>query len=306
MTPLPKALLGYGIPWRQLKSGQRDLFVKRLIAGNKYVYGSDISESVIDLLGKILLVIHDFTEKKSIDKGVRFSVSQRDLHRALKCFSFFCKRGNRFVTATGSHTHDLAISSMLLGAAISYYFRYTQLERVELCAVVSQISNLNLSLEGIVDTAVAHYCDLRHLKLPDAVYAHRSLLQNIFVQIICFELRIAVILEGPPGTSKTLSNSIIRDNMTRSTPFWKRLCSISDVCRYQGTSHSTAAEIHRKCEEAFQKQKENDQAGMHHRRSLLFVDEAGLVKNIDSSNSDEGVKRYELFFSFFSFLLFFF
>eukprot|EP01060_Flectonema_neradi_P025686 TRINITY_DN3449_c0_g1_i8.p1 TRINITY_DN3449_c0_g1~~TRINITY_DN3449_c0_g1_i8.p1 ORF type:complete len:3064 (+),score=532.78 TRINITY_DN3449_c0_g1_i8:6703-15894(+) len=294
VTPMPKALTGFVIPWRQLESNQRDLFVQRLIANNKYVYSGGIPESIISLLVKILLTVHGFAEKKGSEKGVRFAVSQRDLHRVLKCFSYFCKQGKKYATPTGVHNHDLAISSLMLGAAVSYYFRYTQSERSELCSCVNAISPLNLSLTETIDAAIDHYCDPRHLRLPDAVYAHQGLLQNIFVQIICFELRIAVILQGPPGTSKTLSNAIIRDNMNGSAPFWNKLCSISDVCRYQGTSQSTAVEIHRKCEEALQKQRENDQAGMSHRRTLLFVDEAGLVKGVDNAQSPGGVKKYPL------------
>eukprot|EP01059_Diplonema_ambulator_P034189 TRINITY_DN753_c2_g1_i1.p1 TRINITY_DN753_c2_g1~~TRINITY_DN753_c2_g1_i1.p1 ORF type:complete len:5769 (+),score=1470.87 TRINITY_DN753_c2_g1_i1:1766-17308(+) len=282
VTPMPPSLLEFVVPWKQLAEDQRKMFISRLVASNKNIFSANIKQALVETLSTLLLGAHRFTQKLSQNK--RTTVSQREIHRAMKLFDFFFERQMDFVYSEGERTQDswkIALSSMLLGIAVSYYFRFSPEQRLLLSEFVSDILKRHLGLtvifSDVVGRSVAYYCNKNHLKLPDAVYSHQGLLENLFVQMICFHLRIAVILQGAPGTSKTLSNNIIRDNMTGTGTFWRHLCHISDVCRYQGSAQSSAEEIKRKCVEAYEKQKEADSSGTRNKRTLLFVDEAGLV-----------------------------
>eukprot|EP01064_Diplonema_japonicum_P018019 TRINITY_DN2660_c2_g1_i5.p1 TRINITY_DN2660_c2_g1~~TRINITY_DN2660_c2_g1_i5.p1 ORF type:complete len:6207 (+),score=1618.57 TRINITY_DN2660_c2_g1_i5:144-18764(+) len=293
VTPMPPSLMEYIVPWKQLAEGQRELFISRLIGANKNLFSADIRRSQIKALDRLLLNAHRFAQKKCQNK--RSTVSQRDLHRAMKLFDFFYKYEREFVFSNGSQSSEVwerSLSSMLLGIAVSYYFRFAPDEREELSTILTALlveeAGKNpkevralpdgVTFADVVKKAVSFFCHNKHLKLPEAVYAHQGLMENLFVQMVCFDIRLAVILEGAPGTSKTLSNNIIRDNMTGTGLFWKDFCHISDICRYQGSAQSSAGEIKRKCQEAYTKQKENDDAGSKNKRTLLFVDEAGLVK----------------------------
>ncbi|KAJ9446521.1 hypothetical protein DIPPA_20689 [Diplonema papillatum] len=289
VMPMPPSLAEYVVPWRQLTEGQRARFIDSLVASNKTLFSAKLSPSQTNLLASFLLRAHWLAQQMCRNK--RSTVSQRDVHRTVQVFEFFYKRRVDFTSASPSASPPgqvclwkLAVSSMLLGIAFSYYFRFPPEQRAE----VSEDLTAHLRSRGllggdarfstVVGAAVAHFTDPEHLTLPEAVHGHQGLLENLFVQMVCFDLRIAVILQGAPGTSKTLSNNIIRDNMTGSGLFWESLCSVTDVTRYQGSSQSTAGEIKKKCEEAYDKQVQNDASGSKNRRSLLFVDEAGLVQ----------------------------
>eukprot|EP01060_Flectonema_neradi_P031590 TRINITY_DN4824_c0_g2_i13.p1 TRINITY_DN4824_c0_g2~~TRINITY_DN4824_c0_g2_i13.p1 ORF type:complete len:6279 (+),score=1145.85 TRINITY_DN4824_c0_g2_i13:60-18896(+) len=288
VTPMPASLTEHIVPWKQLAEGQRELFISRLILSNRNLFTSNINGDQINLLGTTLLHAHRFVQSVCID--LRATVSQRDIHRAMKIFDFFFLRRYDYINFKGELTNDAwvcALSSMILGIAVSYYYRLSTENRAalseKLTSVITSATSFRTLPEGVTfakvaKNAVSHFCNPQHLSLPDAVYAHRALLENLFVQMVCFENRLAVILHGPPGTSKTLSNNIIRDNMTGRGEFWKTLCYISEVCRYQGSSQSSAEEIRKKCQEAYNIQKSHDAHGHRNKRCLLFVDEAGLVK----------------------------
>ena len=296
VTPMPPSLMEHIISWRQLAEHQRAMFISRLVASNPIIFKHQIAQNKVDLLAYLLLLAHRAVQKFCLRK--RSTVSQRDVHRAVKIFEFFFKRDQEFVhnlPTQSTDIWDLALSSMLLGVAVSYYFRLAHDDRktlsTELTTAISQAAEKGelrglpdgITFADVVQSAVCHFCG-PHLSLPDAVYAHDGLRENLFVQMVCFDNRMAVILHGPPGTSKTLSNNIIRDNMTGRGEFWGSLCTISEMCRYQGSAQSSADEIKKKCEEAYQGQRNHDSHGQRHKRCLLFVDEAGLIKG-------EGVER---------------
>ena len=309
VTPMPPSLQEHVVPWRQLAEGQRDMFTTRLIKQSKNLFSADIRPNQVEALSRLLLLAHTFAQRKMQNK--RSTVSQRDIHRTMKLFDFFFKQGRDF-TLNGDETTSVwnkSLSGMLLGIACSYYFRFPPDDRAELSNKITELletlskesqdpeivaneadrNNIpplpaDRSFAAIVQQAVEFFCNKKHLHLPDAVYAHQGLMENLFVQMVAFDIRLAVILEGAPGTSKTLSNNVIRDNMTGSGEFWKDLCHISHICRYQGSAQSSGEEIKKKCVEAYEKQRENDDSGARNKRALLFVDEAGLVRGEDDSH----------------------
>eukprot|EP01059_Diplonema_ambulator_P034193 TRINITY_DN753_c2_g3_i1.p1 TRINITY_DN753_c2_g3~~TRINITY_DN753_c2_g3_i1.p1 ORF type:complete len:6400 (+),score=1997.15 TRINITY_DN753_c2_g3_i1:135-19334(+) len=296
---LPPAAKAHVIPWKQLSDDQRDMFVARRLGSNKTLFAHHVPRNHIDVLAGTMLTAHKHVQNHLIASRSRSTVSQRDIHRTIKLFDFFFERNHDFVTGSGRPPTQVwyrALSAMIAAVACSYYFRLVPEQRKLLAkevtahlfsAQASQTSNSDLDIpfhvpedlefSVCVGRAVSLYCDPDHMKLPEAVFQHQGLLENLFVQLVCFHLRLGVILHGAPGTSKTLSNNIIRDNMTGRGDFMSKFAQISEVCRYQGSSQSTADEIKRKCIEALESQQRHDAVGRRNKRSLLFVDEAGLV-----------------------------
>eukprot|EP01060_Flectonema_neradi_P020456 TRINITY_DN279_c0_g1_i11.p1 TRINITY_DN279_c0_g1~~TRINITY_DN279_c0_g1_i11.p1 ORF type:complete len:6268 (+),score=1323.50 TRINITY_DN279_c0_g1_i11:127-18930(+) len=292
VTPMQPALKEHIVPWKQLAANQREMFITRLMGSNRNLFAASVRQSQLRALSDLLLHTHKFAQRAVAHK--RSTVSQRDIHRTMKLFDFFYKQGVDYISFNGQQAVDVwdrVLSAMTVAMACSYYFRFPPEQRAALSKTLTerleQLAEADeevrsfpqgVAFDTVVQRAVSYHCHSDHLKLPDAVYAHQGLMENLFVQMVCFDLRLAVILQGAPGTSKTLSNNIIRDNMQGCGQFWKDFCHISDICRYQGSAQSSADEIKKKCEEAYQKQVENDSSGTLNKRTLLFVDEAGLVK----------------------------
>ena len=54
---------------------------------------------------------------------------------------------------------------------------------------------------------------LRNMKLPPFVACNAALSENVFMMVVCIELKIPLFLVGKPGSSKSLAKSIVADSM---------------------------------------------------------------------------------------------
>ena len=54
---------------------------------------------------------------------------------------------------------------------------------------------------------------LSQLRLDDNIARNTALCENVFMMVVCTELRIPLFVVGKPGSSKSLAKTIILDNM---------------------------------------------------------------------------------------------
>ena len=63
------------------------------------------------------------------------------------------------------------------------------------------------------------------VKLADNIAKNQALKENVFMMIVCIELRIPLFLVGKPGSSKSLAKTIVADAMqgdSSRNDFFKR------------------------------------------------------------------------------------
>lgn len=58
---------------------------------------------------------------------------------------------------------------------------------------------------------------LDSVKLADNIARNQALKENVFMMIVCIELRIPLFLVGKPGSSKSLAKTIVADAMQGDT-----------------------------------------------------------------------------------------
>ena len=51
------------------------------------------------------------------------------------------------------------------------------------------------------------------LKLGDNIARNTALSENVFMMMVCIELRIPLFVVGKPGSSKSLAKTVVADNM---------------------------------------------------------------------------------------------
>ena len=56
-----------------------------------------------------------------------------------------------------------------------------------------------------------------NVKLADNIARNQALKENVFMMIVCIELRIPLFLVGKPGSSKSLAKTIVADAMQGDT-----------------------------------------------------------------------------------------
>lgn len=54
---------------------------------------------------------------------------------------------------------------------------------------------------------------MRELNLEKNIALNHALCENVFMMVICIELRIPLFVVGKPGSSKSLAKTIVQDNM---------------------------------------------------------------------------------------------
>eukprot|EP01052_Picozoa_sp_SAG31_P009055 SAG31_NODE_468_length_15250_cov_5.304138_9_plen_286_part_00 len=81
--------------------------------------------------------------------------------------------------------------------------------------------------------------------VEDGIAMNEALMENIFVVVVCILNRIPVFVVGKPGSSKTLTLSVLASNLLGEQsprPFWRRFPSIN-IVQYQCSPMSTAHAI---------------------------------------------------------------
>jgi len=55
------------------------------------------------------------------------------------------------------------------------------------------------------------------MKIPQNVACNNALRENVFMMVVCIELKIPLFLVGKPGSSKSLAKFIVTDSMQGAT-----------------------------------------------------------------------------------------
>ena len=54
---------------------------------------------------------------------------------------------------------------------------------------------------------------LKELELGHNIARNTALRENVFMMVVCIELRIPLFVVGKPGSSKSLAKTVVADNM---------------------------------------------------------------------------------------------
>ena len=68
------------------------------------------------------------------------------------------------------------------------------------------------------------------MKLGANIARNVALRENVFMMVICIELRIPLFLVGKPGSSKSLAKSIVADSMLGRASEKELLKDFKEVC----------------------------------------------------------------------------
>ena len=74
---------------------------------------------------------------------------------------------------------------------------------------------------------------MKELKLGPNIACNTALSENVFMMLVCIELRIPLFVVGKPGSSKSLAKTVVADNMQgeRSpSELFKNFKQVSQKC----------------------------------------------------------------------------
>ena len=79
---------------------------------------------------------------------------------------------------------------------------------------------------------------MNEVKLEENIAKNQALKENVFMMIICIELRIPLFLVGKPGSSKSLAKTIVADAMQGKqahSELFKSLKQVRYICGLLGS-----------------------------------------------------------------------
>ncbi|CAG8444408.1 26262_t:CDS:10 [Dentiscutata erythropus] len=208
-----------------------------------------------------------------------FSVSLRDVNRAIKLFKFFKKHD----PSTEHIIDPLEIRPMVLALSLCYLFRLhnpsqRKKYREEIIAIIEKYqSNHGIDLfEKTISKEQDMYT--KGMQLPEGTALNEALLENILVMIVCILTRIPVFIIGAPGSSKSLAVRIISMNLRgadSNKPYFQTLPQVY-IIPYQGSTSSTSEGIIKVFETA--KKYQEVSTNENPVRAVVLLDEVGLAE----------------------------
>ncbi|XP_065678762.1 E3 ubiquitin-protein ligase rnf213-alpha isoform X2 [Hydra vulgaris] len=285
--PLPKSMIPLIWDFGQLKPETEETYARQLI--KCYIKEKALPDEPMffDLLVKVLSESQVYMRKQQDECHF---VSLRDVERVLMATSWFYKKNeilmqNMDISNTNSNLSEPSeYEKMCLSLIYALHVCY-----------IAKLEDRDLYRKHISKyiTAPGFACDANRIKeevhrlqksflngidLEENIAQNQALCENIFMMVICVELRIPLFVVGKPGSSKSLAKSIVQDCMQgkMSKSFLYKKFKQIFMLSYQCSPLSTAERIintFRQCSR-FQVEKDLDTFA-----SVVVLDEVGLAED---------------------------
>ncbi|KAF0511754.1 e3 ubiquitin-protein ligase [Gigaspora margarita] len=222
-----------------------------------------------------------------------FSVSLRDVKRAIKLFKFFKK----YNPSTKHITDPLEIRPMILALSLCYLFRLhnpsqRKLYREEIIAIIEKDPKYNKEpskrqkhkqkqkIKDLFEENISKEQEMytKKMQFPEGTALNEALLENILVMIVCVLTRIPVFIIGAPGSSKSLAVRIISMNLQGADsrdPYFRTLPQIYMI-PFQGSASSTSEGIEKVFDTA--KNYQDISSEENPVKAVVLLDEVGLAE----------------------------
>ncbi|ETO03185.1 hypothetical protein RFI_34225 [Reticulomyxa filosa] len=204
----------------------------------------------------------------------RAIVSLRDVSRCLKIFEWLMKQ---YCDELNYKEENPWINrSLNIAIGLCYYFRLNIEER----RVLSSELSMNIPFEELLEAEVNNLS--KSFSVPSGVALNQGLKENLFILFMSIITTTPIVLVGKPGTSKTLSFQIVRNNLSHNKMKFQNKLSENNlpfavksihVISFQCTRDSKPQGIKERWKQAMQ-YSEDSQI-----KPVLLLDEIGLAEH---------------------------
>ncbi|XP_071329691.1 E3 ubiquitin-protein ligase rnf213-alpha [Trachinotus anak] len=286
---LPPSMIPLVWDFGQLNDHTEKIYIQQIV--QRVVENKAINQSYIKCITDVLSASQKYMRTRKDECSF---VSLRDVERCMQAFVWFYVNHVKFFTELeefesklnadknerhqrGSEVRDPVFWSLIMAIGVCYHAclenkdKYRQ--KISKCLppqyspgrVMQEISLMqDLLLSGV--------------PMGDTIARNSALKENVFMMVLCIELRIPLFLVGKPGSSKSLSKTLVADAMqgqAAHSDLYKMLKQIHLVS-FQCSPHSTPEGIINTFKQCgrFQEGKNLDEY-----ISVVVLDEIGLAED---------------------------
>ncbi|KAM9843458.1 E3 ubiquitin-protein ligase rnf213-alpha-like [Aulostomus maculatus] len=283
---LPPSMIPLVWDFGQLNNHTEKIYIQQIV--NRVVKSKAINQSYIKWITDVLSVSQKYMRKRKDECSF---VSLRDVERCMLAFVWFYdnhvmffaelehfnNQNTKETEGIQPEARDSVFWSLIMAIGVCYHAcledKYKYREKVSECLppiyspaqVMQEISLMqDLLLSGV--------------PMGDTIARNSALKENVFMMVLCIELRIPLFLVGKPGSSKSLSKTLVADAMqgqASHSDLYKKLKQIHLVS-FQCSPHSTPEGIINTFKQCgrFQEGK-----NLNEYISVVVLDEIGLAED---------------------------
>ncbi|KAM7386926.1 hypothetical protein PAMA_009514 [Pampus argenteus] len=288
---LPPSMIPLVWDFGQLNDHTEKIYIQQIV--QRVVENKEIDQGYIKWITDVLSTSQKYMRKRKDECSF---VSLRDVERCMQAFVWFYENHVMFFveleqseslnnqnTEKNERHHrqpdvrDPVLWSLVMAIGVCYHAclenkdKYRQKISKSLPAVYSPAKVMQ-------EISLMQDLLLSGVPMGDTIARNSALKENVFMMVLCIELRIPLFLVGKPGSSKSLSKTLVADAMqgqAAHSDLYKKLKQIHLVS-FQCSPHSTPEGIINTFKQCgrFQEGKNLDEY-----ISVVVLDEIGLAED---------------------------
>ncbi|XP_060889951.1 E3 ubiquitin-protein ligase rnf213-alpha-like [Labrus mixtus] len=285
---LPPSMIPLVWDFGQLNDLTEQMYIEQIV--QRQTKANLVEKSYIQTITKVLSASQKFMRERKDECSF---VSLRDVERCMQVFVWFHKNHPMLAKELNSFRQkqsqreqnkinfspasDRVIWSLLMATGVCYQACLEK--KMPYLQTISQgLPRGYSSMRVLQEIQLMHDLLLNGVPMGKTIARNEALKENFFMMVICVELRIPLFIVGKPGSSKSLSKTLVADAMqgpSSHSELYKRLKQIHLVS-FQCSPHSTPEGIintFKQCAR-FQENKKLDEY-----ISVVVLDEIGLAED---------------------------
>lgn len=272
--PLPPSMVSLVWDFGQLSDSTELSYIKQIV--QRQVVNHSLPRDCKDIISNVLAASQKYMRSR---KNECSFVSLRDVERSMKVLVWFYQHSgvlfNYCPTLTEGHK---TLMCLILSVGVCYY--PSLVDKEQYLSVICQYFPEPLCCSTALQEEISSCQDffLQNIQTRETIAKNVALKENVFLMVVCIELRIPLFLVGKPGSSKSLAKTVVSDAMQGQNShceLFKKLKQVHMVS-FQCSPHSSPEGIigtFRNCAR-FQKDKNMDEYV-----SVVVLDEIGLAED---------------------------
>ncbi|XP_070782783.1 E3 ubiquitin-protein ligase rnf213-beta [Enoplosus armatus] len=272
--PLPPSMASLVWDFGQLSDSTELSYIKQIV--QKTVDDYHLPVACKNIISNVLGASQKYMRSR---KNECSFVSLRDVERSMKVLVWFYQH-SKVLFNNCSHLSQAhkTLKCLILSVGVCYYPSLVSKE--EYLSVICSYFPDPLCSSAALQEEISSCQDffLHKIQTRETIAKNVALKENVFLMVVCIELRIPLFLVGKPGSSKSLAKTVVADAMQGQNShceLFKKLKQVHMVS-FQCSPHSSPEGIigtFRNCAR-FQKDKNMDEYV-----SVVVLDEIGLAED---------------------------
>lgn len=272
--PLPPSMTSLVWDFGQLSDSTELSYIKQIV--QKKVNDHHLPVICRDIISKVLEASQKYMRSR---KNECSFVSLRDVERSMKVLVWFYQHSEiLFNNCTSLSEAEKTLKCLILAAGVCYYPSLVAKEEYlnVICRYFPDPLHSSTALQEEISSCQDTF--LRNIQTRETIAKNVALKENVFLMVVCIELRIPLFLVGKPGSSKSLAKTVVADAMQGQNSHCELFKNLKQVhmVSFQCSPHSSPEGIigtFRNCAR-FQKDKNMDEYV-----SVVVLDEIGLAED---------------------------